>query len=278
MKKRIIDPNGFRIFVVDEADQMIDEEQSMGGQVLDIHRMLCKDQRKELQILFFSATWPDYVAKLAKSMVPRPNLIHVKKEDLTLTTITQTFMNVGTDDNKRNKLSELYSVMNVGQSIIFVNTRQTAFDLATFMKSSGHTVSLITGTQKGQLEVAERDKVMQEFRDLVTRVLISTDVLSRGIDVPSVTVVVNYDLPNGTEKMETYLHRIGRTGRFGKKGLAVNLASDRDRHRIDEIKRFYNCEMVELSGDVEVFWGRGRMYMVGKYCMYSDCRSLLNVD
>jgi len=251
MKKRIIDPNGFRIFVVDEADQMIDEEQSMGGQVLDIHRMLCKDQRKELQILFFSATWPDYVAKLAKSMVPRPNLIHVKKEDLTLTTITQTFMNVGTDDNKRNKLSELYSVMNVGQSIIFVNTRQTAFDLATFMKSSGHTVSLITGTQKGQLEVAERDKVMQEFRDLVTRVLISTDVLSRGIDVPSVTVVVNYDLPNGTEKMETYLHRIGRTGRFGKKGLAVNLASDRDRHRIDEIKRFYNCEMVELSGDVE---------------------------
>jgi len=251
MKKRIIDPNGFRIFVVDEADQMIDEEQSMGGQVLDIHRMLSKDQRKELQILFFSATWPDYVAKLAKSMVPRPNIIHVKKEDLTLTTITQTFMNVGTDDNKRNKLSELYSVMNVGQSIIFVNTRQTAFDLATFMKSSGHAVSLITGTQRGYLEVAERDKVMQEFRDLVTRVLISTDVLSRGIDVPSVTVVVNYDLPNGSEKMETYLHRIGRTGRFGKKGLAVNLASDRDRHRIDEIKRFYNCDMLELSGDVE---------------------------
>ncbi|CAE7472914.1 DBP5 [Symbiodinium natans] len=247
LKKRIINPKDFRIFVVDEADQMIDEEQSMGGQVLDIRRMLSKD----LQILFFSATWPDYVAKLAKSMVPNPNVIHVKKEDLTLTTITQTFMNVGTDDNKKYKLSELYSVMNVGQSIIFVNTRQTAWDLATFMKANGHTVSLITGTQKGQIEVAERDRVMEEFRTLVTRVLISTDVLSRGIDVPSVTVVVNYDLPNGTEKMETYLHRIGRTGRFGKKGLAVNLASDRDRHRIDEIKRFYNCDMAELSGDVE---------------------------
>eukprot|EP00913_Durusdinium_trenchii_P030237 g28327.t1 len=164
------------------------------------------------------------------------------------------------------------------------------------MKTEGHAVSLICGTQKTGLahgrqalshfqsfrdpdqgpervDVAYRDQVMEEFRSGVTKegqqieaapamvftqwqVLISTDVLSRGIDVPAVTLVVNYELPMsyssyGQPDYETYMHRIGRTGRFGLKGVAVNLVSDRDRHHLDSIQSFYKCTMMKLSGDCE---------------------------
>lgn len=256
IKKRVIESRGFRIFVLDEADVMIDEENMMGPQVLSIRNMLPQD----LQVLFFSATWPDHVERFAKTIVPRANTIKVQKEDLTLTTITQTFIDVGNDGSKKaQQLSDLYGALNVGQSIIFVNTRIGAFELAKMMKQEGHAVSLICGTQKTgpeRVDVAYRDKVMTEFRNGVTKVLISTDVLSRGIDVPAVTLVVNYELPlhmgrRGEPDHETYMHRIGRTGRFGLKGVAVNLVCSKDKPMLEKIKSFYKCSMTQLSGDCE---------------------------
>eukprot|EP00435_Cladocopium_sp_Y103_P010926 s5002_g2.t2 len=208
-------------------------------------------------------------------LVPKANTIKVQKEDLTLTTITQTYIDVGRPDKKQGQLSDLYGALNIGQSIIFVNSRQGAFDLAKTMKAEGHAVSLICGTQKTgllpspeRIDVAYRDRVMSEFRSGVTKVLIATDVLSRGIDVPAVTLalssgessdndavnigtdfqcaeVVNYELPMsyssyGQPDFETYMHRIGRTGRFGLKGVAVNLVSEKDRHHLESIQR-PNC-------------------------------------
>lgn len=254
-KRRTIDPSNFSIFVVDEADVMIDEGQQMGPQVVQVRRML----PERVQVLLFSATWPDHVEKFAKMLVPKANTIKVQKEDLTLSTITQTYIDVGKPDKKHGQLSDLYGALNIGQSIIFVNSRQAAFDLAKMMKTEGHAVSLICGTQKTgpeRVDVAYRDQVMEEFRSGVTKVLISTDVLSRGIDVPAVTLVVNYELPMsyssyGQPDYETYMHRIGRTGRFGLKGVAVNLVSDRDRHHLDSIQSFYKCTMMKLSGDCE---------------------------
>eukprot|EP00930_Biecheleria_cincta_P098560 TRINITY_DN90210_c0_g1_i1.p1 TRINITY_DN90210_c0_g1~~TRINITY_DN90210_c0_g1_i1.p1 ORF type:complete len:492 (+),score=90.34 TRINITY_DN90210_c0_g1_i1:36-1511(+) len=259
IKKRIIDSKGFRIFVLDEADVMIDEANQMGPQVLQIRNMLPKD----MQVLFFSATWPEHVQNFAKSLVSRPNVIKVQKEDLTLSTITQTFIDVGSEDRKAAQLSDLYGALNIGQSIIFVNTRVTAFELAKLMKAEGHAVSLICGTQKTGPERVDhgyRDKVMSEFRSGVTKVLIATDVLARGIDVPAVTLVVNYDLPlnhyaHGEPEYETYMHRIGRTGRFGLKGVAVNFVSARDAHLLEKIKSFYKCSMMKLSGDCEEMEG-----------------------
>merc|ERR1712070_672299 len=182
----------------------------------------------------------------------------VQKEDLTLNTITQTFIDVGDDQQKKlTQLSDLYGAMNVGQSIIFVNTRNKAFELAKLMKAEGHSVSLICGTQKTgpeQVDHAYRDKVMGEFRSGVTRVLIATDVLARGIDVPAVTLVVNYELPmarNRKPEFQTYIHRIGRTGRFGLRGVAVNLITRQERHALDEIQAFYRVSMKQLSGDAE---------------------------
>jgi len=254
-KRRTIDPSNFTIFVVDEADVMIDEGQQMGPQVVQVRRMLPDN----VQVLLFSATWPDHVEKFAKMLVPKANTIKVQKEDLTLSTITQTYIDVGRPDKKQGQLSDLYGALNIGQSIIFVNSRQGAFDLAKTMKAEGHSVSLICGTQKTgpeRIDVAYRDRVMSEFRSGVTKVLIATDVLSRGIDVPAVTLVVNYELPMsyssyGQPDFETYMHRIGRTGRFGLKGVAVNLVSQKDRHHLESIQSFYKCKMTQLSGDCE---------------------------
>merc|ERR1712079_736052 len=154
--------------------------------------------------------------------------------------------------------SDLYGALTIGQSIIFLNTRTAAFELSKMMKGEGHAVSLICGTQQTggaeKIDVAYRDRVMAEFRSGVTKVLIATDVLSRGIDVPAVTLVVNYELPiqyNRSQEpdYETYLHRIGRTGRFGLNGIAVNLVSSQEWWPLDSIRKHYNCNITELSGD-----------------------------
>jgi ATP-dependent RNA helicase DDX19/DBP5 len=256
IKKRTIDPKGFKIFVLDEADVMIDENQQMGPQVFQIRQLL----PDRMQVLLFSATFPENVENFARKMVPKANTIKVQKEDLTLSTITQTFIDVGGDARQKpEKLSSLYGVLNIGQSIVFVNTRTMAFELAKMMKNEGHAVSLICGTQPTgpeRIDVAYRDRVMGEFRSGVTKVLIATDVLARGIDVPAVTLVVNYELPldfgrRGHPNYETYIHRIGRTGRFGLRGVAVNLVCRDERPLMDNIKHFFSCDIAELSGDLD---------------------------
>lgn len=256
IKRRVIDSQWCKIMVIDEADHMINEENMMGPQVMQIRQLL----PEEVQVLLFSATFPEHVDKFAESITKHEaTRIRVLQEDLSLDTITQTYIDVGNNDQKFAKLCELYGALNVGQSIIFVNTRHKAFELAKTMKAEGHTVSLICGTQAAgveRMEGSERDWIMQEFRDGITKVLIATDVLSRGIDVPAVTLVVNYDLPldaahRGQVEMETYMHRIGRTGRFGLRGVSVNLVCGTDLQRQEKIKTFYNCRIERLTGDAE---------------------------
>lgn len=258
-RRRVINPGWMRMLIIDEADTMIDEDNQMGPQVVQIKNLL---PSQNLQVLLFSATWPDHVERFARNMAYHPYRITVQKEDLTLNTITQCFIDVGSDPkNKAQILSDLYGAMNIGQSIIFVNTRVTAFELAKMMKDEGHAVSLIAGTQKTgpeKIDVGLRDKVMGEFRSGVTRVLIATDVLARGIDVPAVTLVVNYELPMGRNRQpecETYIHRIGRTGRFGLRGVAVNLITQGERSALDEVQAYYKCNMKQLSGDLEEMEG-----------------------
>mmetsp|Transcript_26611 Transcript_26611/g.48765 ORF Transcript_26611/g.48765 Transcript_26611/m.48765 type:complete len:522 (+) Transcript_26611:54-1619(+) len=257
IKKRQIPTRSMKVLVLDEADVMVDEENAQGPQVANIRSML----PEQLQVLLFSATYPERVEVFAKKMVPWAKRLSVQKEDLTLKTITQTYIDVGDDREKKFEyLKDLYGALNIGQSIIFVNSRELGFQLAQRMKTEGHAVSLICGTQKsGGGEIIDekvRDQIMKEFRDGVSKVLISTDVLSRGIDVPAVTLVVNYELPTewghrDTPEYNTYQHRIGRTGRFGLKGVAVNLVSTREKPLLELIQKHYQCTMTQLSGDVE---------------------------
>jgi ATP-dependent RNA helicase DDX19/DBP5 len=187
-QKRQVDKQHVHLFVLDEADVMVSPEQQMAPQVQRVRNFL----REELQILLFSATYPDSVKNFALNICPQARKITIKKEDLTLSAIRQVYIEVESMDRKFEVLGEFYSAMNVGQSIIFVNTRRDAFRLAEKMHADGHAVSMLTGGQKSAdggaaqnvLDPAERDRVMSEFRSGTTKVLVATDVLARGIDVP----------------------------------------------------------------------------------------------
>mmetsp|Transcript_10840 Transcript_10840/g.38009 ORF Transcript_10840/g.38009 Transcript_10840/m.38009 type:complete len:500 (-) Transcript_10840:133-1632(-) len=254
VKKGIIDTSSIKVFVLDEADVMLDQDQQMGPQVTQIRKLMNKD----LQVLFFSATYPDDVRLFAEKLVPQAISIKVRKTDLTVSTVTQLCVHCASEAEKLEKLMALYGAMNVGQSIIFVNARRKAFALAKDLRDANHSVSLICGTQNSgdeRMDPSLRDQVMDEFRNGVTRVLIATDVLSRGIDVPQVTLVVNYELPvhyhEGGVEMETYLHRVGRTGRFGLRGIAVNLVTAAQRPMVDSICSFFGCSIPDMGDDIE---------------------------
>jgi ATP-dependent RNA helicase DDX19/DBP5 len=129
------------------------------------------------------------------------------------------------DGGKIEFLSDIYSLLTIGQSIIFVGTKKTADMVHQTLQSGGYTCSVLHSALEGH----QRDETMQAFRDGASNVLITTNVLARGVDVDNVCLVINYDVPvdgKGEPDFETYLHRIGRTGRFGRKGTAINLISD----------------------------------------------------
>ncbi|AFZ80564.1 DEAD box ATP-dependent RNA helicase family member protein [Theileria equi strain WA] len=261
-QKRIINTMYITMFVLDEADELINQENNMGPQVVQIRRMF----RQPVQIVLFSATFSDSVYEFATRIAPNAHVIQVKREQLTLDCIDQRYMLCNDDEDKFKKLCEIYASMIVGQSVIFVNTKDSAFKLSQRMRDNGHAVSLLCGTLApnagpNSMTPEIRDRIMSEFKDGETKVLICTDVLARGIDVPQVTLVVNYDLPllySGTRAtaakaicMETYLHRIGRTGRFGVRGMAINMITVNEMALIDTIKTFYNCNVENLDCDPE---------------------------
>lgn len=199
IQRRTLDVSNIRMFVVDEADVMLDIEHGQGGQLLDISKAV---YRYRPQILLFSATFPERVNRYVKAMAPKANTLVMRKENLTLDVVSQFYKVVRTQKDKLEALDDIYAAMNVGQCVMFVNTRSGAFDLAKTLKEKGNSVTLLTGgggaggnNGSPGLDHAEREQRMEEFRSGATRVLVTTDVLARGIDVPAVTLVINYDLP-----------------------------------------------------------------------------------
>jgi len=245
IKKRSIDPRHIRVFVLDEADEMVDA-QAMGDQTLRINRALPK-----VQTLLFSATYADEVRRLAEKLAPDANQITVKRKELSLKSIKQYYFDCTKDghDGRFNVLSDIYGYLTIGQSIIFVRTRRDAADLTARMRAEGHTVGLLYG---GQMTPEERDRVIDEFRGGTTKVLITTNVLARGLDILQVTVVINYDLPTDQNDHHadapTYMHRIGRTGRFGNKGVAINFVHDQhSRMVLKELEEYYDHKATEVT-------------------------------
>lgn len=247
MKRRVMLATDVKIFVLDEADEMVDS-QSMGDQTIRIKRSL----PDSVQVLLFSATYKDQVRALAEAVAPEANHISVKRETLALDRVQQYYINTSTKEGRYATLNDIYELLSIGQSIIFVRTRDTAADLSTKLRNGGHTVSVLYG---GDMLPEERDKVIDEFRHGVTRVLVTTNVLSRGVDIPAVSIVINYDLPTDQYNMvadpETYLHRIGRTGRFGRKGIAVNFVyDDLSIKLLKELEKYYSKTIEEVE-DIE---------------------------
>lgn len=246
IKKEQIDMKKIRMFVLDEADHMIDIS-GLKDQTMRLQKM-CP---KTCQFLLFSATYRPDVAKYAEEIVPAPHgNIKLTKKELLLKNIQQLWIDCGSEQGKFDVLSELYSYMSVGQSIIFTQRRETVKSLSSRMTAAGHVVSIIHGAD---MKSEDRDRTIDDFRNGKTKVLISTNLLARGIDILTVSLVVNYDLPlNKANKFdpETYIHRIGRTGRWTYKGIAINFVHDKkSRDDLASLEGFFGIKMKELKRD-----------------------------
>ncbi|XP_066495473.1 ATP-dependent RNA helicase DDX25 [Tiliqua scincoides] len=240
-KLKLLDVNSIRVFVLDEADVMIDK-QNFSDQCVRVQRTL----PHSCQMLLFSATFEDSVLHFAQRIVPDPNIIKLQREELTLNNIRQYYFECENKEAKYKALCNIYGSITVGQAIIFCQTRLNARWLFSALTNDGHQVSLLSG----ELTVEERAMVIQQFRDGKDKVLITTNVCARGIDVQQVTIVVNFSLPTNAMKtvdFDTYLHRIGRTGRFGKRGLAFNMVEKRNLPLLFSIQDYFQTTIKRLD-------------------------------
>ncbi|XP_075898296.1 ATP-dependent RNA helicase DDX19A isoform X2 [Nelusetta ayraudi] len=241
-KYKLIDPKKITMFVLDEADVMI-ATQGHRDQSIRIHRRLSK----ECQMLLFSATFEESVWRFAETVVPEPNIIRLKREEETLDTIKQFYIICKDKEDKFTALCNLYGALTIAQAMIFCHTRKMASWLTANLIKEGHQVSLLSG----EMTVEQRAAVIERYRNGKEKVLVTTNVCSRGIDVEQVTLVVNFDLPVDMERNadnETYLHRIGRTGRFGKRGFAVNMVdSQQSMDIIKQIEMHFNRKIKKLD-------------------------------
>ncbi|KAG0001990.1 RNA helicase required for poly(A+) mRNA export [Entomortierella chlamydospora] len=251
IKRRVLDPKNIRLYVLDEADNMLDL-QNLGEQSRQLKKFLPRD----CQIVLFSATWADRVRKFAEEIAPNANQITLKPEELSVDGIKQFYVDCRSQmrENKNRKydiLVGLYSLLTVSQSIIFVKRRDTADEIAQRMSEKHHAVVSL----HGKLEAAQRDEVIDSFRAGKSKVLITTNVIARGIDIANVNMVVNYDMPTdqyGRPDPETYLHRIGRTGRFGRTGVSVNfIHDDRSMGVMRDIEAHFDRKMIQLPEDLD---------------------------
>ena len=222
MKKNFFKTDYLRLFVMDEADEML--SRGFKVQIQDIFKFLPGD----VQIALFSATMPNDILALTKHFMRDPAKILVKSEDLTLEGIRQYYIAVEQEQWKMDVLLNLYANLDINQALIYCNTKKRVEELEKTMTEKEFTVSIM----HGEMDQIKRDIVMKQFRQGAVRVLITTDLLARGIDVQQVGLVINYELPI---KKENYIHRIGRAGRFGRKGTAINFVLPQDARFIKEI-------------------------------------------
>lgn len=226
-----------KLFVLDEADEML--SRGFKDQICDIFETLPQN----VQVCLFSATMPLEIYNITQRFMRDPIRILVKRDELTLDGIKQFYVNVEKEDWKLDTLCDLYETLTITQAIIYCNTRRKVDWLTDNMSQRNFTVS----SMHGDMTQNEREVIMKQFRSGSSRVLITTDLLARGIDVQQVSLVINYDLPTNKEN---YIHRIGRSGRFGRKGVAINFVTDEDVTALQEIQHFYNTSIDEMPVDV----------------------------
>jgi len=235
--KRHLRVDDLLTFVLDEADEML--SRGFKDQIYDIF----KTMPPNIQVCLFSATMAPEILDLTTKFMRDAVRILVKKDELTLEGIRQFYVAIEKEEWKLDTLCDLYETLTITQAIIYCNTRRKVDFLADQLGKRDFTIS----TMHADLDQKERDLVMREFRSGSSRVLISTDLLARGIDVQQVSLVINYDLP---QNMENYLHRIGRSGRFGRKGVAINFVTNSDVRAMKDIEKFYHTQIEEMPMDI----------------------------
>ncbi|KAL4951487.1 ATP-dependent RNA helicase dbp5 [Aspergillus filifer] len=247
IKKRVMVAAKLKVVVLDEADNMLDQ-QGLGDQCIRVKALLPRD----VQVVLFSATFPAHVHQYASKFAPAANELTLQHEELTVEGIKQLYLDCASDEDKYRTLVQLYGLLTVGSSIIFVRTRSSAAEIEKRMVEEGHTVASLTGGIEG----SARDAVIDRFRAGQAKVLITTNVLARGIDVSTVSMVINYDIPEihqtrgGPRQadFQTYLHRIGRTGRFGRVGVSISFVSNREEwEMLAQIQKYFNTDIQRID-------------------------------
>jgi superfamily II DNA/RNA helicase len=239
IRRRHINATNLKLVVIDEADEML----SFGfkEQIYNVFKYL----NKSVQIALFSATLPSNIFQITTKFMRNPIKISVKAESLTLEGIKQYFVAVNDDREKFMTLKDLYQHLSLSQCIIYANSVQRVTDLYEAMKEDGFPVCCL----HSNMSKCEREKAFDEFKNGSSRVLISSNVTSRGIDIQQVGVVINFDLP---KDVHNYLHRIGRSGRWGRKGTGINLITRRDIAKMKEIEQYYSTQIMELPSSFTV--------------------------
>ena len=236
IRRRHINANKLKLVILDEADEMLST--GFKEQVYNIFQHL----NTNVQLALFSATLPNNIFQITSKFMREPVKICVKAESLTLEGIKQYFIAVEDDRQKYLTLKDLYQSISVSQCIIYANSVQRVVDLYEAMKEDNFPVCCI----HSQMSKSDREKSFKDFRTGSARVLISSNVTSRGIDIQQVSVVINFDLP---KDIHNYLHRIGRSGRWGRKGTGINFITRRDIGKMKDIEAYYNTQIEELPSD-----------------------------
>ena len=230
MRRKTVKFDSVSMVILDEADEMLD----MGFRE-DMETILTETP-EERQTVLFSATMPKPIMEIARKFQKDAKIIKVVRKELTVSNIDQFYYEVR-PKNKTEILSRLIDIYNPKLSVVFCNTKRQVDELISELKGRGYFADGIHGDMKQQ----QRDRVMDDFRSGKTEILIATDVAARGIDVDGVDIVFNYDLP---QDEEYYVHRIGRTGRAGKSGLALSFISGREVYKLKDIERYCKTKIL----------------------------------
>jgi len=238
MRRNHILSKNIKLVILDEADEMLSS--GFKEQVYNIFQNF----KSDIQVALFSATLPDHINGITSKFMRNPVRIQVKAEQLTLEGISQYYIAVEDDRQKYLTLKDLYSYMSVSQTIIYANSIKRVAALYDAMTEDGFPVCRI----HSGMDKAERDKAFADFRTGGYRVLISSNVTSRGIDIQQVSLVINFDIP---KCVHNYLHRIGRSGRWGRKGVGINLITRRDVSKMKEIEAHYSTQINEMPASFD---------------------------
>jgi translation initiation factor 4A len=241
LNRKAVAPETIRLLILDEADQMLAarfREQ--------IHCILALKWPASVQVALLSATMIPEIREVARDLLRDPVTILLEPDKVSLEGIQQWYIDLPREEHKLDTLCDIYDHLSIQQAAIFVNTKQKAEWLADQMKRRGFDLDYI----HGEMETKEREARIKDFRTGKVRVLISTDLLSRGIDIQAISVVINYELP---VDRENYIHRIGRSGRYGRKGASINLVCPREMRMQADIEAFYGKKVLELPLDLNIF-------------------------
>lgn len=235
--KNYLNTNNLKLVICDEADEML----SFGFKE-QIYNIL-KYMPDNIQLGLFSATVPDSLHSVIDTFMNKNySEIRVKNDMLTLQGIQQYYVNLNNDDNKFETIKDIFGGLSISQCIIYCNTTKRVDQLYYAMKNEKYPVERIHGKMSSE----ERNTVTKDFRSGSSRVLITSDLFARGIDVQQVSIVINFDVP---KNVNTYLHRIGRSGRWGRKGVAINFVTKFDSNKIKNFEEFYHTEITEMPAD-----------------------------